>query len=96
MGQDRSQYIEALSKAHEDTEAFQLIKSLIDEHFSMIDHMKETSLYDVYMYEKMFTQNSLEPMRILINENEDLRKEVNKLRRKLGLSNKYKESKGDN
>ena len=93
MEQDRSKYIEALEKAHISKEVFQLVSSLIDEHFSMIDHMKETSLYDVYMYEKTFLQNSLEPMRMLSNENRELREEVNKLRKKLGLSKKYKELK---
>jgi hypothetical protein len=86
-------YLDALSKVHEKTEAYDLIKSLINEHFTMLEHMKKTSLYDVYMYEKRFVKNNFEPMRILANENKDLKKEVNKLRQKLGLGNKYKEEK---
>ena len=86
-------YLDALSKVHEKAEAYDLIKSLINEHFAMLEHMKKTSLYDVYMYEKRFAKNNFEPMRILANENKDLKKEVNKLRQKLGLWNKYKEEK---
>lgn len=83
-------YLDKLSRVHEDTESFRVIKTLINEHFEMIEHMKTTSLYDVYMYEKDFAKNNFEPFIILANENEDLKKEINELRKKLGLGMKYK------
>lgn len=84
-------YIIALEKAHEDENAFQMIKSLINEHFAMVDHMKKTSLYDVYMYEQRIANNTIEPMKIMAYENEQLKREVNGLRKRLGLCEKYKE-----
>ena len=83
-------YIIALSKVHEDTEAFKMVESLIKTHFAMVEHMKKTSLYDVFMYEKRFVDNSIEPMKILAYDNEKLKKEVNDLRKQLRLSEKYK------
>ena len=80
-------YIIALEKVHEDAEAFKLIESLIKEHFAMIRHMKETSLYDVYMYEERLVQ----PIEILAYDNAKLKKEVNDLRKQLGLIKKYKD-----
>lgn len=80
-------YVIALEKAHEDAESFKMIESLIKEHFAMIRHMKETSLYDVYMYEERLVQ----PIEILAYDNEKLKKEVNDLRKQLGLGKKYKD-----
>ena len=80
-------YVIALEKAHEDVESFNMIESLIKEYFAMIRHMKETSLYDVYMYEERLVQ----PIEILAYDNEKLKKEVNDLRKQLGLGKKYKD-----
>lgn len=91
MKVNKVECLEALLKANENAEAFNLIESLINDHFAMIEHMKETSLYDVYMYEERFAKNSIEPIRILAYDNERLKKEINKLRRQIGLSQKYKE-----
>lgn len=93
MKANKVECIEALLKAHESTESFNLLESLINEYFKMIEHMKETSLYDVYMYEEKFAKNSIEPIQILVYENEKLKKEVNKLRKQLKLGEKYKEIK---
>ena len=79
-------YIIALSKAHEDAEAFEMIESFIRNHFIMIRHMKETSLYDVFEYEEKLNR----PLEILAYDNEKLKKEVNDLRKQLGLGKKYK------
>ena len=57
----------------------------------MMEHMKKTSLYDVYQYEERVTRNTVEPMRVLAYDNQRLKKEVNKLRKQLGLIEKYKE-----
>ena len=83
-------YINALEKAHEDESAFKIIETFIKNHFALIEHMKETSLYDVYMYEERITKNSIEPMEILAYDNKKLKKEVNELRKQLGLSKKYR------
>ena len=80
-------YMVALSKAHEDEKAFQMIESLIKNHFAMVEHMKKTSLYDIYEYEKRLVQ----PIEILAYDNEKLKKEVNDLRKQLGLGKKYKD-----
>lgn len=87
----RDDYINALYKAHEDGISFNMVKSLIDKHFKMIEHMKKTSLYYVYEYEEKTAKAVLEPLQILAFENENLKKEVNKLRRELGRIEKYKE-----
>lgn len=70
---------------------YQKMVRFITKHFEIIEHMKKTSLYDVLMYEKEFEDNSLEQMKIIVTQNNDLKKEVNKLRKELGLSKKYKE-----
>ena len=85
----RSECLDALSKVHKDTDSFQLIKDLIYDYFSIIDHMKETSLYDVYTYEERFTKINTTLTEMLIFDNEKLKKEVNKLRKELGLNEKY-------
>lgn len=85
----RSECLDALSKVHKDTDSFQLIKDLIYDYFSIIDHMKETSLYDVYTYEERFTKINTTLTEMLIFDNEKLKKEVNKLRKQLGLKEKY-------
>lgn len=87
MNKSKDDYLMALARAGKDVEAYQMIEALIEQHFSMVKHMKETSLYDVYMYEKKLAQ----PIEILVYDNEKLKKEVNKLRRQLGLIEKYKE-----
>jgi len=84
---NRKECLEALEKVHEDPEAFSLIESLIKEHFVMIEHMKKTALYDVFMYEERL----LEPMKMLVYDNEKLKKEINELRQNKGLGKKYKE-----
>lgn len=80
-------YMIALAKAHEDEKAYQMVESLIKNHFAMIEHMKKTSLYDVYEYENRLVQ----PIEILAYDNEKLKKEVNDLRKQLGLGKKYKD-----
>ena len=85
----RSECLDALSKVHKDSDSFQKIKDLIYDYFSIIDHMKETSLYDVYTYEERFTKINTTLTEMLIFDNEKLKKEVNKLRKQLGLNEKY-------
>lgn len=83
-------YIRALKEAHENQESFQMIESIIYKYFTMMEHMKETSLYDVYTYEEKITKLVTEELDILYHENKKLKKEVNELRKELGLIEKYK------
>ena len=94
MNKDKMEYVNALKKlfnSNVDRNSYSLIGELIDNHFYMIEHMKQTSLYDVYMYKERIEKNTIEPMRILALDNEKLKKEVNELRKQLGLSKKYKD-----
>ena len=80
----------ALAKAYQkkDEESYHLVWKVILEHFSMLEHMRETSLYDVFEYEKRLAG----PLEIFAYENARLKKEVNQLRRELGKIEKYKEN----
>ena len=81
----------ALAKAYRDPEAYEMLTSLIDQHVTMVSHMKHTSLWDVMTYEENLTNVLKSPMEILVYDNEKLKKEVNKLRKQLGMIEKYKE-----
>ena len=61
----------------------------------MIAHMEETSLYDVFMYEKNVTKKTADTLKILSYENTQLKKEVNGLRKKLKMKIKYNVPQGD-
>ena len=93
----KKQCMDALMEVHENhettaTEAFTTIERLINTHFSMIEHMKATSLYDVYEYENSVRKALVEPMEMFVFDNQRLKKEVNELRKKLGMIEKYKEN----
>lgn len=88
---DKDDCLMALAKVHTDVESYRMVETVIKKYFSMLDHMKKTSLYDVFEYEKRITKAVVEPMDILTYENEKLKKEINKLRRKLNMIEKYKE-----
>ena len=91
MEPNKQEYLNMLSKVHNDDESYTMIERLINKHFLMIEHMKKTSLYDVYDYEKRITESLVEPTRILAYENVQLKREVNNLRKQLKLSKKYKD-----
>lgn len=86
----RDEVLLALAKAYRDPEAYELVVSTIDEHFRMLTHMKKTSLWDVYQYEEQLTKYTTNSMEILMYDNEKLKKEVNKLRKQLGMIEKYR------
>ena len=88
---NENDYKKALLDIHNNPESLLMLNELIEKHFAMIEHMKKTSLYDVYMYEDNITKASLEPMKILAYDNVKLKKEVNELRKQLGLCKKYKD-----
>lgn len=83
-------YLIALDNAHVDPNSRKIIEELINEHLGMIKHMEHTSLWDVYEYEEQLTKRLLEPLDYSHFENKRLKKEVNKLRLKLGMIEKYK------
>ena len=69
----------------EGSEATHLIfNELIDKYFEMTDHMKRTSIWDILLYEK---DGWLED---IIVQNNELKKEVNELRKKLEMTKKYR------
>ena len=61
------------------------LKSLIDDYFSIVDHLKQTSLWDILTYEDRLES----PIRILTADNERLKKENNELLCKLKQSENY-------
>ena len=63
------------------------LKSLIDDYFSIVDHLKQTPLWDVLTYEDRLES----PIRILAEDNERLKEENNELLKKLGKTEKYRE-----
>ena len=83
-------YLIALDNAHVDPDSRKIIEELINEHLGMIRHMKYTSLMDVYEYEETLTKRLLEPLDYAHFDNKRLKKEVNELRLKLGMIEKYK------
>ena len=84
------EYLEAVKLVPYDSASCKLLESLIKDHFRMIRHMQETSLWDIYEYENRVAAGALEPMQFLAFENEQMKKEINKLRRKLGMCEKYR------
>lgn len=84
------EYLDAIRLAPYDSASVKLLESLVKRHFRMIQHMKETSLWDIYEYENRVASSALEPMQYLAFENERMKKEINKLRKQLGMCEKYK------
>lgn len=83
-------YLIALDNADKDPNSRKIIENLINKHLRMIEHMKTTSLWDVYEYENRVASSALEPMSFLSFENKRMKKEVNKLRKQLGMCEKYR------
>lgn len=83
-------YLIALDNADKDPESRKIIEGLITKYLKMIEHMKETSLWDVYEYENRIANYAIEPMRYLTFENQQMKKEINKLRKQLGMCEKYR------
>lgn len=83
-------YLIALDNADKDPESRKIIEKLIDEHLTIIRHMKATSLWDVYEYEELLTKKLVDPMAMIADDNKKMKKEINKLRKQLGMGPKYK------
>ena len=80
-------YLVALDNVGVDPNSRKIIENLIDSHLNMLEHLKKTSLWDIFEYEKRL----LQPVEILAYDNVKLKKEVNQLRKQLGMIEKYKE-----
>ena len=91
MEPTKNDYLRALHDVPYDPEARKMLEDLIDEHLKMLNHMKKTSLWNVYQYEEQLTKYTTNSLEILMYDNEKLKKEVNTLRKQLGLVEKYKE-----
>ena len=87
----RLEYYDALDKAHENPESYKIIENLINNHLRMINHMKKTSLWDVFEYEELLEKRMVEPMAMVIYDNTRMKSEINTLRKQLGMCDKYKE-----
>ena len=89
---DESECLEAVLNASFKTEKEEeMIRKLIGSYFSMIRHMKDTSLLDIFEYEEKVTNLMTAQLGFLTNENCNLKTEINKLRKEIGKSKKYKE-----
>ena len=87
INDNKQLYLQSIKDAHKSPAAAQLLEDFIDNYFELNEHLKNTKLSDVLDYERRL----VEPLRILAYENETLKKEVNKLRKQLGMVEKYKE-----
>lgn len=56
----------------------------------MINFMKEFTLYDVFSYERKMPNMMKESMKMVLDQNAELKAEVNTLRKKVGKIEKYK------
>ena len=67
-----------------------LLNELIDKYFEMVEHMKRTSIWDILLYEKDVVRETNGWLEDIIVQNNELKKEVNELRKKLKMSKKYR------
>ena len=68
------------------TSCAQEVRNVLDDYFDLLKHLKNTPLWDVLQYE-----DRLEcPLRIITTDNERLKKENNKLLRRLKQTEKYR------
>lgn len=67
-----------------------IFNELIDKYFEMTDHMKKTSIWDILLYEKDVIRETNGWLEDIIVQNNELKKEVNELRKKLEMTKKYR------
>lgn len=79
-----------LEKLHGSKSDIDAIQDLIDAYFGLLKRLKETSLYDVLVYEDNLTKTTTAFSKIMVEENYELKKEVNKLRKQLNKIEKYR------
>ena len=81
---------DALERLQGSEAAHLLFDELIDRYFEMVDHMKRTSIWDILLYEKDVIRETNGWIENIIVENNELKKEVNELRKKLKMDKKYR------
>lgn len=79
--------LEKLQGNKSDIDAMQ---DLIDAYFGLLKRLKETRLYDVFVYEDNLTKTCTSFSKMMVEENCELKKEVNKLRKQLNKIEKYR------
>ncbi len=81
---------DALNRLEGSGAAHLLLNELIDKYFEMVEHMKRTSIWDILLYEKDVVRETNGWLEDIIVQNNELKKEVNELRKKLKMSKKYR------
>lgn len=79
-----------LSRLSGDNDDIAVMKRLIKDYYNIIEHLKNTKLYDVILFEESSTKFIKDSTSDLYYENEKLKKEINELRQNKGLCKKYK------
>ena len=81
---------DALNRLEGSETAHLIFNELIDKYFEMVDHMKRTSIWDILLYEKDVLRETNGWLEDIIVQNNELKKEVNELRKKLEMTKKYR------
>lgn len=84
------EFEKVLSRLSGDSNDIAVIERLIKDYYNMIEHLKNTKLYDVILFEESSIKLIKDSASELYYENEKLKKEINELRQNKGLCKKYK------
>lgn len=87
--ESREMYLGILQRLNGNEDDIYKLKNFINCHFDMINFMKEFTLYDVFSYERKMPNMMKESMKMVLDQNVELKAEVNTLRKKLGKIEKY-------
>lgn len=84
-------YLRILENLDGDADDIRELKKFIDNYFKMIRFMKDFSLYDIFRYENSmdFPNMMKESITMMLDQNAELKAEVNALRKKIGKIEKY-------
>lgn len=88
--ESREMYLSILQRLNGNEDDIYKLKKFINCHFDMINFMKEFTLYDVFSYERKIPNMMKESMKMVLDQNAELKAEVNTLRKKVGKIEKYK------
>lgn len=88
--ESREMYLSILQRLNGNEDDIYKLKKIINCHFDMINFMKEFTLYDVFSYERKMPNMMKESMKMVLDQNAELKAEVNTLRKKVGKIEKYK------
>ena len=84
------EFEKVLSRLSGDNDDIAVVERLIKDYYNMIEHLKNTKLYDVILFEESSLKFIKDSTSDLYYENEKLKKEINELRQNKGLGKKYK------